>query len=357
MNGKLKVLIVDSSSAFRETLSKVLSSDASIEVVGTAPDPFIAAGKMALQAPDVITTDIEMARMDGLTFLKKIMSQHPIPVVVISNLITTDRQIAAKALEYGAVEAMTKEILEADEISIEAKTRICQIIKRAARSTLRKRSLTNIAAIPKFSADAVLPNVRRKTAHIHTEKVVVLGASTGGTEAIRVFLQALPPDAPGVLIVQHMPVNFTKSFANRLNELCTIEVKEAANGDIIKKGLALIAPGDRHVLLKNNGLIYYVEVNDGPLVNRHRPSVDVLFRSAAIYAGRNSIGILLTGMGADGAKGLLEMKESGAKTIAQDEKSCVVFGMPKEAILLNAANKILPLTDIAGYVMQNVPAG
>jgi two-component system chemotaxis response regulator CheB len=357
MKGKIKVLIVDSSSSFRETLSRTLSLDASIEVMGTAPDPFIAAGKMAIQAPDVITTDIEMARMDGLTFLKKIMSQHPVPVIIISNLVGTHKQVAAKAYDYGAVEVITKQLFEGVEISIEARIKICHLIKKAAASTLRKKPSGDMVAIPKFSADAVLPKLRRTSAHLATEKVIVLGASTGGTEAIKVFLEALPADAPGVLIVQHMPANFTRSFAKRLNELCKIEVREAINGDVVRKGLALIAPGNQHVLLKNKGAVYYVEVNDGPLVNRHRPSVDVLFRSAAIYAGRNSIGILLTGMGADGAKGLLEMKESGARTIAQDEKSCVVFGMPKEAILLNAANKVLPLSDIAGYVMQNVPAG
>ncbi len=356
MNETIKVLIVDGSSAFRQALTQILISDPIIEVIATASDPYIAANKMTRWVPDVITMDIEMSRMNGLTFLKKIMSQYPVPVVVISDLVRTNKQIVSRALEYGAVDVMSKEMLEAKEISIEAKIKICNVIKGAARSFLGKKSSVPTIVIPKLSADAVLPNVRCKNVVTTTEKVIVLGASTGGTEAIRIFLQALPADAPGVLIVQHMPENFTKSFADRLNDLCKIEVKEAANGDIVRKGIALVAPGNQHVLLKKKGSSYYVEVNDGPLVNRHRPSVDVLFRSAAIYAGKNSIGILLTGMGADGAKGLLEMKESGACTIAQDEKSSVVFGMPKEAILLNAANKVLPLTEIAGYVMQHIPA-
>ncbi|MDQ6763696.1 MAG: CheB methylesterase domain-containing protein, partial [Bacteroidota bacterium] len=234
--------------------------------------------------------------------------------------------------------------------------KIREIIKKIAGAKLRKKTAPiPLPVIPeKFSADAMLNRIRPKNL-LHTGDVVIaVGASTGGIKAINVFLEALPADAPGVVIVQHMPENFTRSFAERLDTLCKISVKEAKDGDVVKRGCALIAPGNQHLLLKRRGAQYYVEVKDGPLVNRHRPSVDVLFRSASIYAGKNSIGILLTGMGDDGAKGLLEMKQAGARTIAQDEKSSVVFGMPKEAILLNAADKVLPLEDIAGYVMCNL---
>jgi two-component system chemotaxis response regulator CheB len=346
---KIKVLVVDSSASFREILSKILRTDPMIEVIGVASDPFIAAARMALQIPDVITTDIEMPRMDGITFMRKIMAQYPIPVVIISNSIK-DKQIAAKALEYGAGELITKEGLDTKEITTETIKRICKIVKEAAGKLLKQKTIALPVLLPKLSADAVLPYVKPKISMPTIEKVIVVGASTGGTDAIKTFLQDLPDNVPGIVIVQHMPENFTRSFANRLNEICRIQVKEAEHGDIVKQGWALIAPGNRHILLKKKGALYYVELNDGPMVNRHRPSVDVLFRSTAMYAGRNSTGILLTGMGDDGAKGLLEMKDAGANTIAQDEKTCVVFGMPREAILLNAADKILPLQEIAKYV-------
>jgi two-component system chemotaxis response regulator CheB len=353
MKKKLKVLIVDSSITFRETLSKVLGADPMIEVIGIVSDPFIAAARMALQVPDVITTDIDMPRMDGLTFLKKIMSQHPIPVVIISNSIQ-NKQIAAKGLEYGATEVITKEGLESKEITIETKIRICNVVKEAASRQLKPKPVVQPVIQPKLSADVILKYVKPKVSVLTNEKVIVVGASTGGTDAIRIFLQALPEDSPGIVIVQHMPENFTRSFADRLNEVCSIRVKEAENGDIVKRGWVLIAPGNRHILLKKKGVLYYVELNDGSPVNRHRPSVDVLFRSTAMCAGRNSTGILLTGMGDDGAKGLLEMKDAGGNTIAQDEKTCVVFGMPREAIMLNAADKVLPLQEIARYVMQQM---
>ncbi len=354
MSKKIKVLIVDNSAIFRQALTTILMGDPSIEVIATASDPFIAANKMAIKVPDVITLDIEMPKMNGLTFLKKIMSQHPIPVIVISHLVENNSELTLKSLGYGAVEVMSKSIFESNDIDEENKIKIREVIKKVAQSKLKKKANAMSPLISeKFSADAILNQIRPKNLIQTNEIVIAVGASTGGIKAISIFLEALPADAPGIVIVQHMPENFTRSFAERLNGLCKISVKEAEDGDIVKQGRALIAPGNHHLLLKKRGPQYYVEVKDGPLVNRHRPSVDVLFRSTSIYAGKNSIGILLTGMGNDGAKGLLEMKQAGAKTIAQDEKSSVVFGMPKEAILLNAADKILPLNDIASHIMKS----
>jgi two-component system chemotaxis response regulator CheB len=293
--------------------------------------------------------------MNGITFLKKIMSQHPIPVIIISNLVQNNRELTLKAMQYGAVEVMAKNMFETNNISEENKIKINDIIKRVANTTIRKKSIPEAPLVPqKLCADAILHQLTPKNLIYTTDKIIAVGASTGGIKAIGVFLEALPAEAPGVLIVQHLPENFTRSFAERLNELCKISVKEAEDGDVVKSGRALIAQGNKHLLLKKTGAQYYVEVKDGPLVNRHRPSVDVLFHSTALCAGKNSIGILLTGMGNDGAKGLLEMKKAGAKTIAQDEKSCVVFGMPKEAILMKAVDKILPLNEIAGHVMKSI---
>ncbi|MEO6733885.1 MAG: chemotaxis response regulator protein-glutamate methylesterase [Ferruginibacter sp.] len=352
---KIKVLIVDSSAIFRQTLSRILTSDPAIEVMATASDPFMAANKMAAQIPDVITLDIEMPRMNGITFLKKIMAQYPIPVVIISGIAKNNMGLTLKAMESGAVEVMAKSVFEGMDILEEHKIKIRDIVKRAAHIKLKRKLIAETpVSRPKFSADAVLNQTKPRNLIYTNDNVIAVGASTGGTVAISTFLESLPAEVPGIVIVQHMPENFTRSFAERLNELCKISVKEAEDGDIVKPGRALIAPGNRHLLLKKRGAQYYVEVKDGPLVNRHRPAVDVLFRSVALYAGKNSIGILMTGMGDDGAKGLLEMKEAGAKTIAQDEKSCVVFGMPKEAILLNAADKVLPINDIANHVMKNI---
>lgn len=357
MKEKIKVLIVDASAIFRKTLCKALSADPAIEVIATAADPYIAASKIAVQVPDVITLDIEMPRMDGITFLRKIMAQHPIPVVIISDNAGINLEVTAKAFEYGAAEVLSKDMLNISTMREEAKIRICEIIKSAAYARANKRSVTKIPSVlPKLSADAVLKFIKPKSLIPTHEKVIAVGASTGGTEAIRIFLKALPIDIPGIVIVQHMPENFTRLFADRLNDLCKITVREAEHGDIVKPGNALIAPGNHHILLKRRGTQYYVELNEGPLVNRHRPAVDVLFRSAAMYAGSNSIGILLTGMGDDGAKGLLEIKEAGGKTIAQDESSSVVFGMPKEAIMLNAADKVVPLREISKYVVQLISA-
>lgn len=350
--GKIRVLVVDDSAVVRQSLVEIINSDPDLDVMGTASDPYLAAKKIKNEVPDVITLDIEMPRMDGLTFLRKIMSQHPIPVVIISSLTAKGTETGIRALEYGAVEIITKPQMYSKDFIHESKIRICEAIKGAAHARVkRKVAAQSIHVQPKFSADAVLPPVQKHSMIKTTEFVVAVGASTGGTEALTDFLKVLPPDSPGIVIVQHMPEKFTTSFAERLNELCNITVKEAANNDTVIRGRALIAPGNYHTLLKRSGARYYVEVKEGPLVNRHRPSVDVLFRSTAKYAGSNAIGIIMTGMGDDGAKGLLEMKEAGAKTIAQDEKSCVVFGMPKEAIKLNAADKVLPLDKIAPYML------
>lgn len=349
---KIKVLVVDDSAIVRNALVEIFNSDPKIEVMGTASDPYIAAKKIQKEVPDVISLDIEMPRMDGLTFLKKIMAQHPIPVVVISSLTEKGTKTALKALEYGAVDILLKPQFSSKQSIEESKIKLCDIIKAAAISRLkRKRVIKPMTVEPKLSADAVIPKARTYRMHQTTDIVISVGASTGGTEALRVFLEAMPPDIPGIVIVQHMPEHFTKSFADRLNELCRINVKEAEDGDAVLQGRALIAPGNKHTLLRRSGNRYYVEVKDGPLVNRHRPSVDVLFRSTAVYAGANAIGVIMTGMGDDGAKGLLEMREAGARTIAQDEKSCVVFGMPKEAIKLDAARFVMPLDKIANQVI------
>ncbi len=357
---KIKVLIVDDSAVVRQALSMVFASDKNIEVIGTAADPYYAAQKIQKEIPDVITLDIEMPRMDGLTFLKKLMSQHPIPVVIISSLTANGTETGMKALEYGAVDIITKPQLSSREFYEESRIRLCDVVKAAANAKLSNNGrLTRavpapIKVEPKYSADAVMPESARDYSMIKTTEIVIaIGASTGGTEALKELLEVLPADTPGIVIVQHMPEVFTRSFAQRLNEICKISVKEAENGDTVIRGRALIAPGNKHTLLKRSGAKYYVEVKDGPLVNRHRPSVDVLFRSTARYAGKNAVGVIMTGMGADGARGLLEMKEAGAKTAAQDEKTCVVFGMPKEAIKLGAADKVLPLNQMAGFILKH----
>ncbi|MBI9065935.1 MAG: chemotaxis response regulator protein-glutamate methylesterase [Salinivirgaceae bacterium] len=359
MDRKIKVLIVDDSAIVRQTLADILGTDPMIEVIGVAADPYFAAKKIVHEVPDVITLDIEMPKMDGLTFLKKIMTQHPIPVVIISSLTAAGTETGIKALELGAVEIVTKPKLSTKEFFEESRIRIRDAVKAAAESKLSRKkaikyiSTSQIEIKPKLSADAVLPKSTPSTSMIKTtQKVVVVGASTGGTEALRVFLEAMPADSPGIVIAQHMPEQFTRSFAERLDQLCSISVKEAANNDTVIRGRALIAPGNHHLILKRSGARYFVEINDGPLVNRHRPSVDVLFRSTAKYAGKNAIGVIMTGMGDDGAKGMLELNETGAHTIAQDEKTCIVFGMPKEAIKLGGVEYTLPLNDIASKVLK-----
>lgn len=343
---RVRVLLVDDSAVVRQALSNVLASDPEIEIMATAADPFIAAARIEQEIPDVIVLDVEMPRMDGITFLENIMKQRPIPVVICSTLTERGSATALRALDCGAVDVIAKPRLGAEEFIRESSQSLCAAVKNASQAHLRVIRPVE----PALTADAVLPQATKAMA-CTTEKVVLAGASTGGTEALRVFLQGMPPDAPGIVIVQHMPEKFTRAFADRLDSVCAISVKEAANGDPVLRGRALIAPGNHHLLLKRNGARYFVEVRDGPLVCRHRPSVDVLFRSGARYAGSNAVGVLMTGMGNDGARGLLELKQAGAATIAEDESTCVVFGMPNEAIKLGAAGRILPLPLIGAGVL------
>lgn len=348
---KIRILIVDDSAVVRRALTDILNSDPELEVMASAADPLIAAQRMKEQAPDVIMLDVEMPRMDGITFLRKIMTQHPLPVVICSSLAEENSGAALKALEYGAVDIIQKPKLGTRQFLEESKIRICDAIKAAVQAKLQ-RLPARPRIEPKLTADAMIPKPKTNATMETTEKVIVVGASTGGTEAIRIFLEKMPLDAPGIVIVQHMPENFTKSFAARLDALCRVSVKEAADSDTVIPGRALIAPGNYHMLLKRSGTRYYVEIKSGPLISRHRPSVDVLFRSAARYAGSNAVGVIMTGMGDDGAKGLLEMKESGAYTIAQDEATCVVYGMPQEAVKLGAAQTIQPLETIPEKVLR-----
>jgi two-component system chemotaxis response regulator CheB len=350
---RIKVLIVDDSAVVRQTLIDILSSDSQIEVIGAARDPYVAVEIMKQATPDVITLDVEMPRMDGITFLQKLMSQHPIPVVICSSLTEKGSETTLKALEYGAVDIIEKPKMGIKQFIEESKVLICDAVKGA--SLVNKKKLLPVPAFhvaPKLNADVILQKVINKSMIQTTEKVVAVGASTGGTEALKVFLEALPENAPGMVVVQHMPENFTRAFANRLDGTCRVSVKEAEDDDTVIRGRVLIAPGNKHALLKRSGARYYVEIKDGPLVSRHRPSVDVLFRSTARYAGKNAVGIIMTGMGDDGAKGMQEMKEAGAFNIAQDEASCVVFGMPKEAIKLGGVDRILPLGMIASEIIN-----
>jgi len=354
MNKKIKVLIVDDSAVVRQTLSDIISSDPQLEVMATAADPFIAAERIKDEVPDVITLDVEMPKMDGITFLQKIMQQHPIPVVICSSLAGTGSETALKALESGAVEIIPKPRMGVKKFLEESRVLVCDAVKAASMARVRHISATAHKVEPKLTADAVIRKPAMKAMVQTTEKVVVVGASTGGTEALKVFLESMPLDAPGIVIVQHMPENFTAAFSRRLDGICRISVKEAENNDTVFRGRALIAPGNRHMLLKRSGARYFVEIKDGPLVSRHRPSVDVLFRSSAQYAGRNAVGVIMTGMGDDGARGLHEMKEAGAFTIAQDEESCIVFGMPKKAIELGAVDKVVSLKEISRVVLEHI---
>lgn len=338
---RIRVLIVDDSAMVREILSRELARDPEIEVIGTAPDPYVARDRIVELKPDVLTLDIEMPRMDGITFLRKLMQHFPLPVIVVSSLTKKGGDLALEALDAGAVEVMCKPgaAYTVGDMSVA----LIDKIKAAARVAVAKR----VAAKPKASGTPVRLSMTRTT-----NKVIAIGASTGGTEALTDVLTALPANAPGIVIVQHMPEHFTRSFADRLNSLCAIQVKEAEDGDTVAPGKALIAPGNYHMVLRRSGARYYVEVKSGPLVSRHRPSVDVLFKSAAKYAGPNAVGVIMTGMGADGSQGLLEMRQQGASTIAQDEATCVVFGMPKEAIALGAAEFVLPLASIPSRMLQ-----
>lgn len=348
----LSVLVVDDSAVVRQAVTAVLSQDRGI-VVTVAADPYIALDKMGRSRPDVILLDLEMPRMDGLTFLRKIMSEDPIPVVVCSGLATRGTEAAIRALEEGAVEVLAKPQLGVREFVHDSATTLIETIRAAAEARVRRRAVIQ-PATPRHTADVVLaprpPLIPAPRSRI--DAVVAVGASTGGTEALRTVLQALPEDSPPLLIVQHMPERFTAAFARRLNACCHIEVKEAETGDLVSRSRALIAPGNRHLVLRRRDADFVVEVMDGPPVCRHRPSVDVLFRSLAQTAGNCAVGVILTGMGDDGAAGLLEMKEAGAATIAQDERTSVVFGMPGEAVRRGAAAEVLPLEDIAPALLR-----
>lgn len=346
---KIKVLIVDDSVSIRNLLDMYISSDPKLEVIGKVENPYDAAEIIKKQIPDVITLDIEMPRMDGLTFLKKIMIQHPIPVIIVSSKTTKGAVATMKALEYGAVEILHKPI-DYGSTKEETIQILTSKIKAAHLAKIKSRHSKSFEVAPKLSADAIIQKHSKYTQQKSTERIVAIGASTGGTEAIALILSKLDIDSPGIVIVQHMPPHFTKAFAERLNQTCSIYVKEAENGDYLRKGMALIAPGDQHMIVESFAGRTKVKLLDGPPVNRHKPSVDVLFRSMANKIGSKGMGIILTGMGDDGARGLLEMKESGAQTIAQDEKSCVVYGMPRAAVKLNAHLYISTLHLISDFI-------
>jgi two-component system chemotaxis response regulator CheB len=353
----VNVLVVDDSAVVRQALTMLLSGSRHNRVA-VAADPVIAADKIRLSRPDVIVLDIEMPRMDGLSFLRAIMSSvDPIPVVVCSSLAGSGTEVALQALEEGAVAVMEKPRLGIREFLHEHSRRLVETITQAAETRLRPRRRPAREVSPLRNADAVLPFRPAVALTRTTEKVVAIGASTGGTEALREILEAMPPDAPGIVVVQHMPEVFTRAFAGRLNGLCRIEVKEAESGDRVHAGRALIAPGNRHLLVRRDGAQYCVDAVDGPAVSRHRPSVDVLFRSVAQAAGPNAVGVILTGMGRDGADGLSEMKNLGAATIAQDEATCVVFGMPKEAIAQGAVDDVAPLGRIPALLLERATRG
>ncbi|MDY8107617.1 chemotaxis response regulator protein-glutamate methylesterase [Fulvimarina sp. 2208YS6-2-32] len=348
----IKVLIIDDSASVREALSNIIESEPGMSIMGTASDPYFAAHRLKSEVPDVIICDIEMPRMDGITFIRKLMNQRPVPVVICSSLAETGSRMALAALEAGAVEVITKPKMGTQRFLLESRTRICDAVRGAAQARV-ERVAPKIDVQAKLTADAVLPPARNaRTIERTTDRVVVVGASTGGTEALRKLLEGLPAYAPGLAIVQHMPGTFTKAFAQRLDGLCRIEVREATTGDRLVPGLALIAPGDYHMIVHRSGAQYRVEVREGPLVSRHRPSVDVLFRSAARAAGGNALGIIMTGMGDDGAKGLLELRNAGARTLGQDEASCIVYGMPKEAKKLGAVVEEMPLNRLGAEIMR-----
>jgi len=337
----IKVLIVDDSAVVRKILTEELSRYKDIEIIGTAVDPYVARDKIVKLRPDVITLDLEMPRMDGLSFLAKLMKHYPMPVVVLSSLTPRNSEMALKALELGAVEVLGK------PGTAYSTQNISQHLVRAIRGAASAR----VQRTPEKTESAQFQAGSGTLLTLTTHKVIAIGASTGGTKAIEVVLSGMPVSSPGTVIVQHMPENFTTSFAKRLNDLCQMEVREARDNDPVVPGVALVAPGNHHMLLHRSGGNYLVRIKDGPMVHYQRPSVDVLFQSVAASAGKNAVGVILTGMGADGAKGLLAMKESGAYTLAQNEESCVVFGMPKEAIKMGAADKIVGLADVSRSII------
>ncbi len=338
---KIKVLIVDDSAVVRKILTEELSQYPDIEVVGTANDPYVGRDKIVQLKPDVLLLDVEMPRMDGLTFLGILMKYYPLPVIIVSSLGESGGQVAMKALELGAVEVMAKPGLSYSVKDMSAQ--LAEKIRAVAGLKIKAPAVTSKPIDGPKKSGALIRT---------TNKIIAIGASTGGTEAIKEVLMRLPADMPPIMIVQHMPPHFTKSFADRLDSICSLRVKEAENGDFLSPGKVLIAPGNFHMTLNRNGATYFAEVKDGPPVFHQRPSVEILFESVAKYAGANAVGIILTGMGKDGAKGLLSMRQAGAQTLAQDEKSCVVYGMPKEAVALGAAMKIAPLDAIPAWLQS-----
>lgn len=339
---EIRVLVVDDSAMVRKIFTQELSKDPGIRVVGAAPDPYVARDMIVELKPDVLTLDIEMPRMDGVTFLRKLMRHHPLPVIIVSSLTQKGGDLALEALQVGAVEVMCKPgaAYTVGDMSLQLRDKI----KAAARVDVKKRAAEVRHAVP----------VKRLAVTRTANKVIAIGASTGGTEALERVLTVLPSNAPGIVVVQHMPEFFTRSFADRLNEKCAIEVKEAKDGDSVLPGQALIAPGNYHMLFRRSGARYYVQVKSGPLVGRHRPAVDVLFKSVARYAGANAVGVIMTGMGRDGAEGMKLMHDEGAPTIAQDERTCIVFGMPNEAIKLGGVDHTLPLDKIPEKILKLV---
>jgi two-component system chemotaxis response regulator CheB len=345
---KTKVLIVDDSALIRSVMSEIVNSQADMEVVATAPDPLVARELIKKHNPDVLTLDVEMPKMDGLDFLEKLMRLRPMPVLMVSSLTERGSEITMRALELGAVDFVTKPKISIQSGMREYTELITDKIRAAARARVRARSVHQSAAPSALQA--------LRSPLISSEKLIIIGASTGGTEAIREFLMQMPSDCPGILIAQHMPEGFTSSFARRLDALCRISVTEAAGNERILPGHAYIAPGHSHLLLTRSGANYMTKIEQTDPVNRHRPSVDVLFRSAALAAGKNAVGVILTGMGKDGAAGMLEMKNAGAHNFAQDEASCVVFGMPREAIAIGAAHEVAPLQALPGLVLGHLAA-
>lgn len=347
---KISVIVIDDSALIRKILTEIINGEPDMHVVGAAPDPLVAREMIRSLNPDVLTLDVEMPKMDGLDFLERLMRLRPMPVLMVSTLTEKASEVTLRALELGAVDFVTKPKIDISSGMKDYAAHIVEKIRMAAQARIKRQLPLPVA--PRLTADAVLPSLSNHIAS--TEKLIIIGASTGGTEAIKEVLVKMPPDCPGILITQHMPEAFTKSFADRLNNLCRISVKEAADGERILPGHAYVAPGHSHLLLKRSGANYVTELSQAPPVNRHRPSVDVLFRSAANYAGRNAIGVILTGMGKDGAAGMLEMKKAGAYNLAQDEATCVVFGMPKEAIAVGAVDETAPLGEIAKRVLSRI---